>query len=62
MKDFFVILNGVIIQDDQSAQSSLSNFMITLEEGIFRNVNLVTAKKESEDSRVTEFEITAEVD
>jgi type IV pilus assembly protein PilM len=62
MKDDLVGLKGVIIEDDRRAQALLSDFMITLEEGIFRNVNLVTAQKESESSRVSEFEITTEID
>ena len=61
MKGDVVNLRGVI-QDDQSAQSHLSNFMMTLEEGIFRRVSLVTVEKQSDNAGASEFEITAEVD
>jgi len=53
---------GVINQGDQGAQAILSNFMITLEKGIFRDVSLVTSKREMEGELTFKFEIVAEVE
>jgi len=53
---------GVINQGDQGAQAILSNFMITLEDGIFKDVSLVTSRRETEGKLTFEFEITAEVE
>jgi len=62
MKNDKVNFKGVILKSDQGEQALLSNFMITLEEGIFRHVSLVTSKKEAENSTISEFELTAEVE
>lgn len=62
MDNDIVRLKGYILQGDRDAQAILSNFMLTLEEGIFRQVNLVTTKKEAGNTAVSEFEITAGLD
>lgn len=62
MQDDIVNLKGIIFKSDQGEQAILSNFMITLEDGIFQRVSLVISKKEAENSTVSEFEITAEVE
>jgi len=62
MQNDKVNFKGVILKSDQGEQTILSNFMITLEEGIFRYVSLVTSKKETENSIISEFEITAEIE
>jgi len=53
---------GVINQGDQGAQGILSSFMITLEDGIFKDVSLVTSRRATEGGLTFEFEITAEVE
>ena len=53
---------GVINQGDQGAQGILSSFMITLEDGIFKDVSLVTSRRATEGELTFEFEITAEVE
>ena len=62
MENNIVRFQGVIMASDHGSQGVLSSFMIKLEEGIFRHVSLVTSKKETEDSTVSKFEITAEID
>lgn len=53
---------GVINQRDHGAQGILSIFMITLEDGIFKDVSLVTSRRATEGELTFEFEITAEVE
>jgi len=53
---------GIITQRDQGAQGILSNFMITLENGIFKDVSLVASKRETEGKLSFEFQISAEVE
>jgi len=53
---------GVINQGDQGAQAVLSSFMIKLEDGIFKDVSLVTSRRETEGKLTFEFEITTEVE
>jgi len=57
-----VRLSGNIIKSDENAQAVLSRFMLTLEEGIFDNVSLVTTQKEPGNPNITEFEIICKVD
>jgi len=53
---------GVINQGDQGAQAILSSFMIALEDGIFKDVILVTSRREMEGKMIFEFEVTTEVE
>ena len=62
MSDDELSFAGVINQGDQGAQKILSNFMITLEDGIFKDVSLVTSRRSTEGALTFEFEITAEVE
>ncbi len=62
MSEDVVNFVGVIDQGDQKAQAALSNFMITLENGIFKNVSLVSSERETEGRLIFEFEIEAEVE
>ena len=62
MNDDVISLQGVIMRGNQETQAPLSDFMIALEEGIFRNVSLVSSKMETENALTSEFEITAEID
>ena len=62
MRNDIVNLEGVIIRGGQETQASLSDFMIKMEEGMFRHVSLVSSRKESQGALSSEFEITAEVD
>ncbi len=45
-----------------NAQPILSRFMLTLEEGIFRDVSLVTTQKKQTDANISTFEITCKID
>lgn len=62
MKNDILNLKGVIIQSSQTAEAALSNFMMALEKGIFKNVTLVTTSKRDENIATSEFEIKCEVD
>jgi len=62
MEDDVVNLKGVITQNDQTAQAVLSNFMIRMEDGIFKRVSLVSSKRQVQGEMLFEFEITAEVE
>lgn len=62
MKNDIFNLKGIIIQSNQTAEAALSNFMMTLEKGIFKNVTLVTTSKKAENSTTSEFEIKCEID
>src|SRR3989344_234816 len=55
MKDNVVILKGIIHQSGQDMEVELSHFMLTLENGIFKNVQLIKTQKV--DSSSMEFEI-----
>ena len=52
-------MRGIVTSKE--AEESLSNFILTLERGIFKNVKLVTSKK-IEEKLVNEFELTCWVD
>ncbi len=52
-------IKGVIVSDER--EETLSNFILTLEKGIFKNVKLVTAK-EMRDRSASEFELHCGVD
>ncbi|UCD54787.1 MAG: pilus assembly protein PilM [Candidatus Omnitrophota bacterium] len=54
-----IIMKGVVASED--AESILSNFMLTLEKGIFRNVKLVRTR-DLKDKSGTEFELKCELD
>jgi len=62
MEEGVVRLEGDILQGDQDTQAVLSQFMLTLEEGIFQDVSLVTAQKREGPLNVSEFEITCRVE
>lgn len=62
MENDLVNLKGIITQSGQAAEGALSNFMLTLEKGILKNVSLVTMRKRDKDSTASEFEIRCEVD
>lgn len=62
MNNDAVNFKGVITLGDHRAQAILSNFMITLENGIFKDVSLVTSKRKMEGGMTFEFEIVAEVE
>lgn len=57
-----VILKGRIVQAHQSVEATLSQFMLALEEGLFKNVRLVTTQKSSDGPQSSYFEITCEVE
>jgi Tfp pilus assembly protein PilN len=62
MKNDRINIKGIIMQGDQGGQAVLSNFMITLEEGMFRDVNLVMTKRGPEGEPDLNFEIEADID
>lgn len=65
MEEDVIFLKGVVVKTGQSGQSDevlLSDFMRTLEKGIFKNVNLVRTKKKAEGLVTSEFEIKCGVD
>jgi type IV pilus assembly protein PilM len=62
MENDVVHLEGDIHQGERGAQAVLSGFMLTLEEGIFRDVSLVTTQKKEDNPDVSEFQITCKVE
>lgn len=56
MKDNTISFKGVIHQNDQDMEVALSRFMLTLENGIFKNVQLIKTQKV--DSSSMEFEVS----
>jgi len=62
MDNDVVNFNGVITRGDQGAQSILSNFMIMLENGIFKDVSLVSSERMAEGELIFKFEISAGVE
>lgn len=57
-----VRLKGDILRGDEGPQAVLSRFMLTLEEGIFQDVSLVTTQKKTGSVNIAEFEITCMVE
>jgi len=64
MSDNQIRLMGDIISGDgiDNAQSILSRFMLTLEEGMFRDVSLVTTQKKQANANISNFEITCKIE
>lgn len=62
MENDIINLEGDIHQSERDAQAILSNFMLTLEDGIFRDVALVTTRKKADHLSASEFQITCKVD
>jgi Tfp pilus assembly protein PilN len=62
MENDVVHLEGDIHQGERGAQAVLSGFMLTLEDGIFRDVSLVTTQKKEDNPDVSEFQITCKVE
>ena len=56
MKENTISFKGVIHQNDQDMEVALSQFMLTLENGIFKNVRLIKTQKV--DSSSMEFEVS----
>lgn len=56
MKENTISFKGVIHQNDQDMEVALSRFMLTLENGIFKNVQLIKTQKV--DSFSMEFEVS----
>lgn len=54
-------LKGVI-RGGEDAEVILSQFMLTLEKGLFKNVKLVTSKKREKETESSEFEIVCEAE
>jgi hypothetical protein len=61
LKDGTLHLRGIIPQNPRRTELTLSDFMLELEKGIFKNVALVTTRK-NETLNSSEFEIKCEVD
>ena len=55
-------LKGVITANQEPVEATLSNFMLKLEEGIFKNVNLISTRKTAEGSNTSEFELKCGID
>jgi len=62
MEDDIVNLKGVLSEGGQTAESSLSDFMLTLEKGIFKNVRLITIQQLGDDALRSNFEIECRID
>ena len=56
-EDNMVRFKGDILNSDEGAQVVLSRFMLTLEEGLFENVSLVTTQRKPGNTNIAEFEI-----
>ena len=59
MENNVIRMHGIV--SSQEPEGSLSNFMLTLERGLFRNVKLITTK-ETTGQTTNEFEITCWID
>jgi type IV pilus assembly protein PilM len=62
VKKEVVYFKGIIIPAQQATESALSQLMLGLEGGIFKNVRLISVGKKSDDPSLSEFEIKAEVE
>lgn len=62
MKENVLHLKGIIIQGGQTDEVTLPNFMLTLEQGLFKNVSLVTTKKIPGNLATSRFAIKCEVE
>jgi len=51
-----------IIEGQGSSEASLSQFMVELEKGLFKNVRLLKSKRVDKDSLILEFEITCRME
>ena len=60
MKDDTIIFKGAIHQNGQDMEVALSHFMLTLENGIFKNVQLI--KTEKVDPSSLEFEVSGDTE
>jgi type IV pilus assembly protein PilM len=57
-----VYFKGIITPGQQATESALSQLMLGLEGGIFKNVRLIAVGKKTDDPSLSEFEIKAEVE
>jgi len=62
MDQDIIKLEGVIVPKGQTVESTLSNFMLMLENGMFKNVSLVMTRKMSGNLSKSEFEIKCEIE